>query len=91
MTLWKVTRFNPRLGEQRVRWFRDHTEASNYCDSISGNVYQPDYVCQEFEVSGAELKDLIARVHAYKRQSIAPSCFTEETSILPHPALQAAS
>ena len=91
MTLWKVTRFNPGLGEQRVRWFRDHTEASNYCDSVSGNVYQPDFVCQEFEVSGAALEDLIARVHAYRRQFVAPSCLKEETSSLPQPVLQAAS
>jgi len=91
MTLWKVTRFNPRLGEQRVRWFQDHTEVSNYCDSISGNVYQPDYVCQEFEVSGAELEDLVAKVHARRKQLVSPSCFKEEISSLPHPVLQAAS
>ena len=91
MTLWKVTRFNPGLGEPRVTWFQDGTAAVNYCESISDSVYQPDFVCQEFEVSGAELKDLIAKVHAYRKQLVAPSCFTEETSSLPQPVLQAAS
>lgn len=91
MTFWKVTRFNPGFGQQRVKWFRNNTEASDYCDSISGNVYQPNFVSQEFELSGAALEDLIARVHAYRRQSVAPSCFKEETSSLPQPVLQAAS
>ena len=91
MILWRVTRLSPKPGERKTNWFQDYHAAKKFCDSITANVYAPGFVCEDFEVSGAMLTDLVAKARAYQQRKVVPCVHNQEPQILPHPMLQAAS
>lgn len=91
MKLWKVIKLHPKSGERKNTWFQDPHAAAAYCDSISGDVYLPGFVCQEFDISGALLQDLVTKARVHKQRKAVPYVHNQEPNILPHPMLQAAS